>query len=305
MAKPATLLIDINTLSRAADMILARKGSLTKNGILNDLARAIAGPGHDWGFLKNRPEGTYRQPSLEAPAAATSEAAPCLQSVWVVTYDDEANWAPKAPACFAKQEAALDYVARDHSWWRHKDHPFEVVMAALRDRGEYTFNELDIAEDEADDLGEVVDKYTIRVTETRVDFSTPSTTYAQPAEPETITPDWLVILNPNDPGADYMVFADQAELEQLLKRREADLLSGWSPIIKHASEVSIRATFAAQAWQRDYAVEVDAEGPTEWAIEANEIFATFLDNDYLKDSIHAPQWVKDWTGPFEIYLEFK
>lgn len=52
-----------NALSRAADAILARGDTPSKNAILNALAAAIAGPGHDWGFIKNAPTGSFIQPA--------------------------------------------------------------------------------------------------------------------------------------------------------------------------------------------------------------------------------------------------
>lgn len=79
------------------------------------------------------------------------------------------------------------------------------------------------------------------------------------------------------------------------------------------------ATFTPQAWMRDYAVEVDAEGPTTWdATDAvnglsEDYRATLLAeieaedraldaHDALKDDPNAPEWVRDWRGPFDIHI---
>lgn len=75
------------------------------------------------------------------------------------------------------------------------------------------------------------------------------------------------------------------------------------------------ATFTPQAWINDYAHTVDAEGPTEWdptaylaehaphviaELEAGE-FSTWNDReDLLKGDPNAPEWVREWSGPFEI-----
>lgn len=80
------------------------------------------------------------------------------------------------------------------------------------------------------------------------------------------------------------------------------------------------ARFSPQAWVRDYAIEVDPEGDTEWDVTAE--FAT-LPSDYramlleeidrtddealdrddaLKGDPNAPEWVREWRGPFDIYV---
>ena len=80
------------------------------------------------------------------------------------------------------------------------------------------------------------------------------------------------------------------------------------------------ARFSPQAWVNDYAIEVDPEGPTEW--DATEGVAGMPDgyrdgllveletNDEARDDddwlqrhdLNAPDWVRDWSGPFDIYL---
>lgn len=72
------------------------------------------------------------------------------------------------------------------------------------------------------------------------------------------------------------------------------------------------ATFIPQAWVNDYAVEVDIEGENEFDVtaEINEIIAKGKpiplsdtdESDDLRFAKSAPQWVKDWGGPFFIYV---
>jgi hypothetical protein len=69
--------------------------------------------------------------------------------------------------------------------------------------------------------------------------------------------------------------------------------------------------FTPQAWQNNCAIEVDPEGPRSFWIPATDAKAT--DGDWLSDSScerdrlreHplAPEWIRDWHGPFEISLE--
>jgi len=79
------------------------------------------------------------------------------------------------------------------------------------------------------------------------------------------------------------------------------------------------AHFAPQVWQRDNAVEVDPLGDEEWDVTepfkrlpwayqesllhkmASLGFA--LDKyDVLKDDPNAPQWIREWSGPFDITI---
>lgn len=79
------------------------------------------------------------------------------------------------------------------------------------------------------------------------------------------------------------------------------------------------ARFYPQAWVRDNAIEVDPEGDTEWDVTIE--FATLpsdyramlleeidrhdeaLDrDDVLKGDPNAPEWVREWQGPFSIYV---
>lgn len=65
-----------------------------------------------------------------------------------------------------------------------------------------------------------------------------------------------------------------------------------------------KAIFHPQAWINDYAVDVDAEGETEF--DVGDVPAGMRDNDYPSDELHAhenaPEWVKEWAGPFWIEI---
>lgn len=71
------------------------------------------------------------------------------------------------------------------------------------------------------------------------------------------------------------------------------------------------ARFTPQAWIRDWAVEVDSEGPREWdvtdlllAMSEQERTASMVPDSYESDELrhadNAPHWVSDWHGPFYI-----
>lgn len=69
------------------------------------------------------------------------------------------------------------------------------------------------------------------------------------------------------------------------------------------------AVFTPQAWVNGWPIEVDPEGPTEWDVTAAIAGPKFNGvvpraDDYPSDDLrfeaNAPQWVKDWSGPFYI-----
>mgnify|MGYP001381100331 CR=1 FL=1 len=85
-----------------------------------------------------------------------------------------------------------------------------------------------------------------------------------------------------------------------------------------------QARFSPQAWVNDHAIDVDPQGPTTWdatdavasmpaeyrdqlvnEIDADDPFGwgEALDAwDWLHDDPNAPQWVRDWSGPFSIWV---
>ncbi len=66
----------------------------------------------------------------------------------------------------------------------------------------------------------------------------------------------------------------------------------------------IRCTFTPQAWVNDYAVEVDPQGETVWEMSVEDVPKSgTYDSDNLRDADEAPEWVKSWSGPFEVYVE--
>jgi len=109
MAKHSTQIsCSADALSRAADALLAKDKPLTKNSILNAMAAAIAGDGHDWGFLKNAPNGTFTQPGIpSAPAQSTSST-----SVFLLQMDEREDWA-REPDMFDSIEALEAYLRSD------------------------------------------------------------------------------------------------------------------------------------------------------------------------------------------------
>jgi len=89
----------------------------------------------------------------------------------------------------------------------------------------------------------------------------------------------------------------------------------------HSGVPRHKAYFQPQAWVRDEVVDVDPQGPTEWDVTD----AVAADGDYWRELLErthpdtgtgvldsedrlqsdpsAPQWVRDWKGPFSIRVE--
>lgn len=67
--------------------------------------------------------------------------------------------------------------------------------------------------------------------------------------------------------------------------------------------MSITVHFQGEAWINDYAVAVDDEGPDTWVVDAET--AAMIENDpddldFVRGDENAPEWVREWQGPFTI-----
>jgi len=61
--------------------------------------------------------------------------------------------------------------------------------------------------------------------------------------------------------------------------------------------------FIPQAWIGDNAIEVDPEGPNTWLVESSKLQNIDPDqheSDNLRYHNNAPDWVREWSGPFYI-----
>ena len=74
------------------------------------------------------------------------------------------------------------------------------------------------------------------------------------------------------------------------------------------------ATFHPQAWINDYAVLVDAQGPTTWDVTTllsamtsperdKAMEADSYESDDLRAAENAPEWVREWRGPFYVSVD--
>jgi hypothetical protein len=78
-----------------------------------------------------------------------------------------------------------------------------------------------------------------------------------------------------------------------------------------AEQRLVRVRFTPQAWINDNTVEVDPQGPLTFEVpvaDATDAAGNWLpDNDYASDQLrehpNAPDWIRRWSGPFEIAIE--
>ena len=117
-------------------------------------------------------------------------------------------------------------------------------------------------------------------------------------------PEWVsrfdaVILTRNN--------ALEAELGKDIVKRAREIAKCYPPLI---------ATFTPQAWVNDYAIEVDPEGETTFDVTLDVIaraladecdtieeYLDGTDNDELRYADEAPEWIYDWSGPFNIEVD--
>lgn len=79
------------------------------------------------------------------------------------------------------------------------------------------------------------------------------------------------------------------------------------------SRKRIMAEFVPQAWLNDHAIAVDPSGDTMFDVTeeilklGREVALQLRDDtdatDFLRQSPNAPQWAKDWSGPFLVNVE--
>jgi hypothetical protein len=77
------------------------------------------------------------------------------------------------------------------------------------------------------------------------------------------------------------------------------------------------AHFRPEAWQNDNAIPVDPQGPTRWEVSPAYLYElmagleggwlllyeTGYEADQLRHDPAAPEWIREWQGPFSVSLE--
>jgi hypothetical protein len=82
------------------------------------------------------------------------------------------------------------------------------------------------------------------------------------------------------------------------------------------SETRYEAHFTPEAWVNDQAIEVDAQGPQSWdctayaeqhaaylaRLDTDDEFGGVDTDDVFQSDPAAPEWVREWRGPFTIRI---
>jgi hypothetical protein len=100
---------------------------------------------------------------------------------------------------------------------------------------------------------------------------------------------------------------DAARTRWIDKNPEQAALIGLIPAgDAEASETTVR--FQPEAWINDSAVPVDAEGDVEWTVSSNtatsigEALERGSDLDFVRYDRYAPDWIREWSGPFTVKI---
>jgi len=222
MSKTTPILLTTTVLSKAVDAILAAcptpapgQRALTKSHLLNILAKAIAGPKHDWGFLTGAVDTVVAR-GVAQPAAVPTPAS----EVFFYQYDERDDWsrAPRGP--FATRAELLAHLADDH-WWHSDDYPAEQVIKALETQDEFTFYGSDDDDDgDASPYAITIFRYAVPTAQAAPAPQGPT----PPAEPQVgyqimdATGDIYAPENGYAP-ATFELFADKADAQAFIDRQ--------------------------------------------------------------------------------------
>lgn len=69
---------------------------------------------------------------------------------------------------------------------------------------------------------------------------------------------------------------------------------------------TVKIRFVPQVWVNDYAMEVDPLGETEFEVPVTDTKGLKTDSyesDELRFHANAPDWIKEWSGPFYIEID--
>ncbi len=118
---------------------------------------------------------------------------------------------------------------------------------------------------------------------------------------------WVQIEKITEDEAEDVGLPDALTVKDTLEAAQAFVrgLPGWSATGASSDHRPLKqpvtVTFNPRAWVNDYATDVDPEGPTTFQVEAHEledILPNSAASDALKNHDNAPQWIRDWSGPF-------
>ncbi len=97
-----------------------------------------------------------------------------------------------------------------------------------------------------------------------------------------------------------------------ISRRPADWVAALRDLLTPANgRERIMAEFRPESWIRNNAVEVDVDEDKEIDVTYEMLLMGFedasalqtQDSDHLLEAVRAPDWIRNWAGPFTIDTE--
>jgi hypothetical protein len=131
----------------------------------------------------------------------------------------------------------------------------------------------------------------------------------------------LADLSPDgtDPGPEHgwnefsYIRCDACAWEGKVHQCAADAIAAARADAASTPTKRIMAEFVPQAWLNDHAIAVDPQGDTMFDVtddilklgreKALQLRDDQHETDHLRHAATAPQWVKDWSGPFVVNVE--
>lgn len=122
-----------------------------------------------------------------------------------------------------------------------------------------------------------------------------------------------------DPGPEHdwhndsFIHCDNCDWEGKVAQCRADAIAAARADVPSTPTKRIMAEFVPQAWLNDHAIAVDPAGDTMFDVtddilklgreRALQLRDDQHETDHLRHAATAPQWVKDWSGPFVVNVE--
>ena len=182
------------------------------------------------------------------------------------------------------------------------------MLQALEQSGEYIVAPADGEDDEK------CAPYSITLSETPIQHANPRQPSSAPVAPTTTN--WLIERTDEigDGPSKDVILEDGFPVARLHDATEyaarhgvtLEALNRLLPDnVYRSQDCRLIASFRPEVWVRDTAMEVAPLGESEWDVRPDELDTAAQDLDYLRNADAAPAWVKDWTGPFEVYLRIE
>jgi hypothetical protein len=122
--------------------------------------------------------------------------------------------------------------------------------------------------------------------------------------------DWTDVLDEGRVEVSLMVPVEIAK--NIGPDRAHDFWDAIAALLGSGHAETVTAKFHPESWQNDWAVDADPEGETTFDVtfevltmgreEARRLEDNRDESDELRDAVHAPEWIRKWSGPFRVEI---